>query len=139
MTKKEYYALTGVLIPLCAVGLGMLLKVLEWGGLIEEGMGWEKVRAALFGAASILYTLVQILWVVNERIEEKRIQKKVRKEISVKLADETLERLATQVPLDSLAWEDYNTRRMPGETDAQLRERLHKIIDETHESKEGEE
>lgn len=130
MTKKEYYALTGVLIPLCAVSLALHLKVLEWGGLIEEGMDWEKVRAALFVTALILYTLVPILWVVKERIEEKRIQKKVREKYSVKLDDETLERLATEAPLDSLVWEDYNTRRKPGETDAQLRERLYKMIDE---------
>jgi hypothetical protein len=32
--------------------------------------------------------------------------------------------------LDEIAREDYNTVRKPGETDEELRARLHKIIDE---------
>lgn len=36
--------------------------------------------------------------------------------------------------LDEIAQEDYNTKRMPGETDAQLFGRLHEIIDQRAQS-----
>ena len=40
--------------------------------------------------------------------------------------------LISSMKLDELAWEDYYTTRMPGESDEELRRRLHAMVDNKH-------